>query len=115
MTGLFGTGDYGCPQACIDFQTIYDQYAYSIVKYSSYTKYYYNYYSDSGAGNSSRSKGSQKGVCQDALDVELIGDPSASLACLANFSRCLELKGPPGASTSGQVGRFTRWYATWVR
>jgi hypothetical protein len=104
MTGLFGSVDSGCPTACSEWDVISGQWEYTHWKYSDYMVYYYNYYSDGDAENSSRSKGSLMGACKDALDVELVGDPHASLACLTDFSRCLEL-----------TGRFTRWYATYVR
>jgi hypothetical protein len=101
MTGLFNTVDYGCPLACTEYANTIDHFWYNKYKYDNYTQYYY---SDGDVANSSRSRGSRKGVCQDALDAELVADPDASLACLTDFKRCLEL-----------TGRFTRWYAMYVR
>jgi len=101
MTGLFSTVDNGCPYSCVEWGTTIDYFWYNVYKYDSYAQYYY---SDDDATNSSRSRGSRKGVCQDAQDTDLVSDPNASLACLTDFKRCLEL-----------TGRFTRWYAMYVR
>jgi len=105
MTGLFGSMDFGCPIACTEWEAISDQWQFHHWKYADYVAYYYVYYSDGDAENSSnKSRGSQKGVCADALDVEMLGDPEQSLACLTDFSQCLEL-----------TGRFAQWYAIYVR
>ena len=55
VTGLFGTVDQGCPQACTGWATTIDQW------WHRSCAHYYDY-SDADAANS-------QGACQDALDM----------------------------------------------
>ncbi|CAK0803849.1 unnamed protein product [Prorocentrum cordatum] len=92
MTGMFGTLDFGCPQSCLEFHTVIDEWMYST-----------NMRGDLN-GDGIVDDGTPLGICRDASDAELIADPNASRECLRDFGRCLELR-----------GRYTRWYATYVR